>query len=279
MESDGDAILSLAMREGEVISGHSSGRIRVWDVESGQLRRELEGHDERVFAIQEHRYVAVLHVCGSRLASGSGDRSIKVWTMGPGQEWVCERTLAGHIGFVKALAGWEGKLISGSGDKTIRVWDASTGGLDATLTGHRGAVSALVVMGERLFSASGDGTIRVWTVGTWAAVTSVEAYAAVGSWQFPWCLVVDGPKLISGSAWSGDADEDVQYEVRVWDPATMACEHTVRQPAGAEVRCLLFCLNRFLLVDFIHAQVWCLAGAEGCVWGGVGSDVVVWGRE
>ena len=96
-----------------------------------------------------------------------------------------------------------------------------------------------MVMGERLFSASTDRTIRVWTVGTWAAVTSVEAYDVDGSGQFPWCLAVDGCKLISGSEALGDADEEVQYEVRVWDPATMACEHTVRQPAGAKVRCLL----------------------------------------
>ena len=186
------------------------------------------------------RSIGALLVCGSRLASGSDDRSIKVWTMGPGPEWPCERTLAGHTGGIKALAGWEGKLISGSSDKTIRVWDASTGGLDATLTGHQCGVYGLVVMGERLFSASGDGTIRVWTVGTWAAVTSVEAYDVGRSGQFPLCLAVDGCKLISGSEALGDADEEVQYEVRVWDPATMACEHTVRQPAGDQVRCLLF---------------------------------------
>ena len=160
--------------------------------------------------------------------------------MGPGPEWPCERTLAGHTGSVEALAGWEGKLISGSWDKTIRVWDASTGGLDATLTGHQHAVSGLVVMGERLFSASLDGTIRVWTVGTCAAVASVQAYDVDGSEQYARCLAADGSKLISGSRALGVADEEVQYEVRVWDPATMACEHTVRQPAGDQVRCLLF---------------------------------------
>ena len=203
----------------------------MWDVENGQRQRQLEGH---------HLSVNTLLVSASRLASGSGDRSIKVWTMGPGPEWPCERTLVGHTDRVRALAGWEGKLISGSEDETIRVWDASTGGLDATLTGHRGGVSGLVVMGERLFSASWDGTIRVWTVGTWAAVTSVEAYDVDGSGQFPWCLAVDGCKLICGSGAPGDADEEVQYDVRVWDPATMAYEHTVRQPAGDKVRCLLF---------------------------------------
>ena len=203
----------------------------MWDVESGQRLRELEGHNDCVLA---------LLVCGSRLASGSGDGSIKVWTMGPGPDWPCERTLDGHTNGVRALAGWEGKVISGSWDDTIRVWDASTGGLDTTLTRHRGAVYGLVVMGERLFSASWDGTIRVWTVGTWAAVTSVEAYDVGRSGQFPWCLAVDGRKLISGSAALKDRNKDVQYELLVWDQVTMACEHTAQQPARAKVRCLLF---------------------------------------
>ena len=34
MESDGDSFFALAVCEGEVIGGHASGRIRVWDVES-----------------------------------------------------------------------------------------------------------------------------------------------------------------------------------------------------------------------------------------------------
>ena len=52
--------------------------------------------------------------------------------MGPGPDWPCERTLAGHTGEVNALAGWERKFISRSADETIRVWDASKGGQDAT---------------------------------------------------------------------------------------------------------------------------------------------------
>ena len=67
-----------------------------------------------------------------------------------------------------------------------------------------------------------------------------QAYDVDGSGQFPLCLAADGSKLISGSGAPDDADEEVQYEVRVWDPATMACEHTVLQRAGNEVCCLLF---------------------------------------
>ena len=250
-ESDeDDGVNSLAVREGQLISGHGSGKVRVWDVGTGERRRELGGHTGSVWS---------LCVVGSRLASGSVDRSIKVWAMGQGPEWPCERTLTGHTSGVASLAGWEGKLISGSfssWDETIRVWELETGGLDATLTDHRSSVFALLVHGERLYSSSGDGSIRAWAVGTWAAVAMVEAYDVRASRQVPRCLAVSGSKLISGSQ---GHRSDIVYEVRVWDVDSLTCEHTVRQPAGA--------------------GMWCLAAAGGEVWGGVGKEVVVWGRE
>ena len=257
LNTAGDNVSCLAARGGEVISGHASGRIRVWDATSGEQRRELEGHVKSIQA---------LCVCGPRLASGSNDRLIKVWRIGAVPEWQCERKLRGHSAEVTALAAWEDKLISGSADATIRVWDLSTGGLVALLVGQggvrrvfsddAGSVSALLVAGGRMYSASRDGTIRVWDVGTWAAVRTVEAYGEE-SQQNPESLCVCGAKLVSGSA--SAAGLGGQYEVRVWDPETMACEHTLREAAGAEVLCL--------------------TAVGGEVWGGVGSTVVVWGRD
>ena len=245
-----DSVHALAVWDGQLISGHGSGRVLVWDACTGERGRELVGHTGSVFS---------LCVVGSRLASGSADRTIKVWAMGQGPEWPCERTLTGHTSGVASLAGWEGKLISGSfssWDETIRVWELETGGLDATLTDHRSSVFALLVHGERLYSSSGDGSIRAWAVGTWAAVAMVEAYDVRASRQVPRCLAVSGSKLISGSQ---GHRSDIVYEVRVWDVDSLTCEHTVRQPAGA--------------------GMWCLAAAGGEVWGGVGKEVVVWGRE
>ena len=247
IEEIGGSVYALAVWEGQLISGHGSGRVRVWDVSTGERRGELAGHTGGVCS---------LCVVGSRLASGSLDMSIKVWAMGQGPEWPCERTLTGHTSAVVSLAGWGGKLISGSWDRTIRVWELETGGLDATLTGHRGIVYGLVVHGERLFSASGDGSIRAWAVGTWAAVARVEAYDVRASGQCPRCLVASGSKLISGSEGS---NAGTQCELRVWDVDSLTLEHTVRQPTWAGVSCLA------------------VAGVEA--WGGVGEEVVLWGRE
>jgi WD40 repeat protein len=241
-----DSVWSLAAWEGHLISGHVSGVIRVWNVATGACDRKLEGHTGAVLC---------LAVSGTRLVSGSNDRSVRVWAMAAGGLWLCERTLVGHTFWVISLATWQGKVLSGSDDASVRVWDIGTGAHDATLTGHDQGVFSLAVHGDRLFSASLDGTIREWALGTWAAVRKVVVYGR-GRRQYVSCLAMSGSKLISGSGYRGGNIE--QCEVRVWDLGTLECEHTLQQPATAEVGCL--------------------AAGCGVVWGGVGEEVVVWGR-
>ena len=45
--------------------------------------------------------------------------------------------------------------------------------------------------------------------------------------------------------------------MRVWDLETLECEHVLKQPDG----------------------IWALVAVEGAVWGGVGAELVVWGRS
>jgi WD40 repeat protein len=240
-----EGVRCLAALEGRLISGHGSGAIRVWNVATGECDRVLEGHTDAV---------RCLAVSGTRLVSGSNDKSVKMWAMGAGASWACERTLVGHDGSVLSLATWQGMVLSGSADHIVRVWDMGTGAHDSTLTGHEGAVCGLAVHGDRLLSASWDGMIREWALGTWTALRTVQANGSSKyGRQYPHCLAVCGSKLISGSAsFGGDG------EVRVWDLGTLECEHTLPQPAREGVRCL---------------EAGC-----GAVWGGVGSEVVVWGR-
>ncbi len=240
-----DCVGALVVWGGRLVSGHHSGKLRVWNVLAGACESVIEGHARGVWA---------LAVCGSRLVSGSTDGSIKVWSK---DTYSCERTLVGHTSWVQTLAAWQDKVISGSSDGSIRVWDVETGNNDARLVGHENWVNGLAVDGDRLLSASSDGTIREWDLGTWEALRTVEAHGR-GEEQFPRCLVVSGTKLISGSC-APDSAKGVQREVRVWDLKTLVLRHTLRQPAGADV-------NALVTVD---EEVWAV----------VGGTIVVWGRR
>jgi GTPase SAR1 family protein len=100
-------------------SGSADGTTRVWDADSGELLRTLEGHRARV------RNVAWTGD-GRRLASGSDDCTVRVWDADSGQ---LLRTLEGHGSGVRSVA-WMGdghRLASSSSDHTVRVWDAGSG--------------------------------------------------------------------------------------------------------------------------------------------------------
>jgi WD40 repeat protein len=158
--------------------------IRLWDLATGRARLVLQGHSQTVKAIAIHpnnpdpindQHFQLL------LASGSSDRTIKLWNGQNGQEIA---TLTGHLQTVNTLAfSPDGQtLASGSADKTIKLWHWQTGNLLATLTGHTLAVNALAygILGSDggndfsanattpgrslslLASASTDRTIRLW---------------------------------------------------------------------------------------------------------------------
>lgn len=73
-------------------------------------------------------------VPGAFVATGSRDKSIRIWT----QQGQCLRTLNGHDNWVRGLAfAPDGRhLLSVSDDKTLRVWDLATGRCVKTVDAH-----------------------------------------------------------------------------------------------------------------------------------------------
>ena len=63
---------------------------------------------------------------GSKVASGSGDKALKVWS-GASLELLAEKQGA-HGGWISSVAfsGDGSKVASGSMDKALKVWDASS---------------------------------------------------------------------------------------------------------------------------------------------------------
>ncbi|KAH7117476.1 hypothetical protein EDB81DRAFT_892342 [Dactylonectria macrodidyma] len=145
-----------------------------------------------------------------RLASASGDETVKVWDAATGH---CQATLKGHSGWVHSVAfSPDGqRLASASG--VVKVWDAATGHCQATLEGHSNKVPSVAFSpdGERLASASWDRTIKVWDAATGHCEATLKGSNRVQSVAFS----PDGEHLASASS---------DKTAKVWDATTGHCQ-------------------------------------------------------
>lgn len=116
---------------------------------------------------------------GNFLASGSNDKTIKVWEMNAGK---LIKTLIGHNGSAIAVAiSPNGELLaSGSGDNTIKVWHLKAGKLLFTLRGHTGWVNAVAFSpkGNLLASGGADKTIALWNLDTQELVNTFYGHTS-----------------------------------------------------------------------------------------------------
>jgi WD40 repeat protein len=143
---------------------------------------------------------------GKILASGSADKTIKIWDVKKGKEI---RTLTGHSAGVESVAfDPDGKILaSGSHDKTTKVWDWRTGEELCTLRGHGDSVQAVAFSpdGQTLATCSRDSTIGIWDVSTGREIRTLTGHSDV---VFSVAFNLDGKTLASGS---GDKT------IKLWD--------------------------------------------------------------
>ena len=99
---------------------------------------------------------------GSRVVSGSGDGTLKLWEAQSGR---LIRTLEVHAAVAAVAFSLDGvRVLSGNWDNTVKLWDAATGELVRSFVGHSAYVHSVAFSpdGRHVVSGSSDKTLKLW---------------------------------------------------------------------------------------------------------------------
>ena len=138
----------------------------------------LEGHTEAVLSV-------AFSPDGNKLASGSGDTTVRFWDLNT----ECpQHTCEGHRGWVLYVAfSPDGKtLASASMDNCIHLWDSETGNqIGRPMRGHKNFITSLaweplikMTQSRRLASSSKDKTVRIWDTAAQVILRCLSSHTA-----------------------------------------------------------------------------------------------------
>jgi general transcriptional corepressor TUP1 len=135
---------------------------KVWDIASRTIKTSFTGHDQDIYSLDFARN-------GRLIASGSGDRTVRLWDIETNQQ-VLQLLIDDGVTTV-AISPDNRYVAAGSLDKSVRVWDTSTGFLVERLegdVGHKDSVYSVAFApnGRDLVSGSLDKTIKMWELAT-----------------------------------------------------------------------------------------------------------------
>jgi WD40 repeat protein/serine/threonine protein kinase len=202
----------------ELLAGCQNGRIEIWSTDPGGSGRVLEGHAQGVTSL-------ALDPAGRMLASGSHDRTVRLWDMATGTGRILAELPSRTNGVAWAPAGGQLAVSTAAGE----IYVLNQAGVQLTHFAAHGAEANTIEFaptGETAISTGDDGVLRLWDAATWRprwytrAVLWTPALAVLT--QAGWRAVASSRQLVS-----------LDPPQNAWRREVEKARHAVGQPAGS----------------------------------------------
>ncbi len=170
-----------------------------------QLRQTLKGHNGWVRAVS-------FFPNGFSFASGSYDRTLRLWNVRDNQPF---ETLSKHFGSISGINAIAvhpngNTFAAGCIDKSVKLWNFRSGQPINNLEGHDGQVYSVAYSpnGKTLVSASADKTIKLWN---WRKAEVLQTFEGHQDKVVAVVFHPDGKKIASAS---------FDKTIKIWDIST-----------------------------------------------------------
>jgi hypothetical protein len=199
-------------------SGSYDHTVKLWDVQTGELKRTLAGHDSTVGAV-------AFAPDGQTLVSGGWDDTVRLWDVDSGR---LKTTIKTSNSVFAVAVSPDGKLLASGGrsnehpENNLELWEMPTGKPRGLLKGHTNAVFSLAFwangpVGMVLASGSSDQTVKLWDPQTGTVQRTLTRKPFPGDW-----LRVAFSPQGTLLAFAGRDYEDNTYKIQLLNMASGA---------------------------------------------------------
>lgn len=132
----------------------------MWDIGAGKIKHTFSGHEQDIYSV-------AFAGGGRYIASGSGDKTVRVWDVQRGK-LVYTFNIEGGVTAVAVTH--DGRFVAAASlDMNVQIWDITSGTRIERLEGpdgHENSVYcvAFAPSGDHIVSGSLDNTMKLWEV-------------------------------------------------------------------------------------------------------------------